>query len=321
MGWTIPFQHSKFSASRQQRLDQKFVVDELDVLWGALTVGRPNRLSVYAHGQFSIDEAIYRIGVVRANLRLDSPGAYLTHSPAFDALDPTEKGWINFQLGMIFAKIFAAKYLDLPWLMHFKWFASNNAVAMKSGGSTPDFVGENPATGEFHVLEAKGRVSGFSSKTLREAQEQAAQALTVSGQVPVTRVGTLLHRFGKVNLAFACRDPDSDDKPPVELKETLDTWRNYYQVVWDLHNMEKEQQEALQRLTGLSVRLVDPVADYVGKLMSDKAADEWQKARDAIKEWSADQGEAIVRMLSDDPPGRRIFADGLELQYQPPAYK
>ena len=242
------------------------------------------------------------------------------HSPAFDALDPTEKGWINFQLGMIFTKIFAAKYLNVPWLMHFKWYAGSNPLWQQPGGSTPDFVGQNPSTGEYHVLEAKGRVGGFSTKTLEEAKEQSRQPVTVFGQAPATRVGALLYRSGKTNLAFACKDPEEDDRPLIELEESAETWRQYYRLVWDLNNLDDEKRLAIKRLTGVSVKLVDPVASHVGRIMLGKNDDDWQPSVDAIKAWSADRDEAVIRKLKDDPSSRRVFSDGIELSYSAPRF-
>ena len=291
MVWKIPLRHDAFPAPYNSQLPPTFNVDELDLLWAALTVGRPNRGNVYAHGQYSLDEALFRQAMVRANLRLDHSGQNLAHSPAFTALDPTEKGWVNFSLGMIFAKIFAAKFLDVPWLMHFKWYAQNYPGGMPSNGSTPDFVGQNPKTGEYHVLEAKGRVGGYSAKVVRDAKLQAQQPITISGVSPTTRIGTLLYRLNKTDLAFACEDPDEDDRPSIALTETLETWREYYRLAWALHNLEETQRTALKSLTGLTIRLVLPVADLVGELMSIDRAGDWQPIVDEIKRWSASHDE------------------------------
>ncbi|MEL1249093.1 hypothetical protein [Aurantiacibacter gilvus] len=321
MTWTIPLRHKAFPAPYSSLLPSTFVVDELDLLWAALTVGRPNRQTVYAHGQYSIDEAMFRQAMVRANLRLDWPGSYLMHSPSFAALDPTEKGWVNFSLGMIFAKIFAAKFLGVPWLIHFKWYAQNSPVWMPSGGSTPDFVGPNPSTGEYHVIEAKGRVGGFSTKVIEVAKNQARQPIRIAGVSPTTRIGTLLFRFGKTKLALACEDPDEDERPAIELKETLQTWQQYYRLAWELHNLDENERSAFKTLTGISLKIVRPMADHIQRLMSADPKQDWQLIVKEIKRWAASDGTFIMRKMTGESPDRRIFADGLELTYTPLARK
>ena len=159
MSWNIPLCSNGFPAPLAGTLPNSFAITEADLFWAALTVGRPRptRHAAWLQGQRFIDEAMWRIGMVRANLDLGGVMTGLYHSPAFNALDPTEKGWVNFSFGMIFAKICASQFLDIPWLMHFKWFQTHNLVTMLPGGSTPDFIGVSAASGQHHVVEAKGR--------------------------------------------------------------------------------------------------------------------------------------------------------------------
>ena len=283
-------------------------------------MGRPNRYQVYRHGQFSIDEATFRLAAVRANLQLETRTSGLLHSSAFRALDPTEKGWTNFSLGMLFAKMFAAKYLDVPWLIHFKWFAKHYPVPMHNGGSTPDFVGLAPASGDYHVLEAKGRSSGLSIPVLAAAKDQARMPIRVHGQVPATRVGTLLYRVATDKLAFACEDPDELEGEPIELKETLATWQQYYRIPWALHNMDEDERDAMRRLTGVSLKMNVEIAEVVGRLMSleDDSRQDWRRLRDELVRWAAGDVGKVLRKLSEEPPHYRQFPDGCVLSYQAP---
>lgn len=316
MAWTIPFTSTGFTPA----LSTSFRVDELDIFWAALTVGRPNRYQVYRHGQFSIDEATFRLAVVRANLQLETRTSGLLHSSAFRALDPTEKGWTNFSLGMLFAKIFAAKYLDAPWLIHFKWFATHYPVTMHNGGSTPDFIGFSPASGDYHVLEAKGRSGGLSNPVLASAKDQARMPIRVHGQVPATRVGTLLYRVATDRLAFACADPDELEGEPIKLKETLGTWQQYYRIPWALHTMGEDERAAIRRLTGVSLKMNPEIAKVVGRLISleEDSRQDWRRLRNELVRWASNQGAGVLHRLSDDPSSYRQFPDGCILSYQPP---
>ena len=94
-----------------------------DILWAAVTVGRPNRHYVFRHGDASMYEAIFRWSLVRMALEQSGPGGYrLRRTPAAQTLDPTEKGAVNYFLGMTFCKLFAAKLLNTPWLLHLDVF-------------------------------------------------------------------------------------------------------------------------------------------------------------------------------------------------------
>src|SRR5205085_8063152 len=78
----------------------------LDFSWGdllraAVTVGRPNRSAVVQHGVASEYEAIFRWSMVRMALEQVRPSASrLRRTNAFNTLDPSEKGAINYFLGI-----------------------------------------------------------------------------------------------------------------------------------------------------------------------------------------------------------------------------
>ena len=69
-----------------------------------------------AHGESSLYEAIYRLLIVRANLK--EAGGYLEKTNSFKGLDPSEKGAVSYFLGLASAKLFSARLLGVPYLMH-----------------------------------------------------------------------------------------------------------------------------------------------------------------------------------------------------------
>jgi hypothetical protein len=94
-----------------------------DVLWAAVTVGRPDIFHVFRHGQSSVYEAIFRWAMVRMALQQRGPrGQKLVRTDAFKHMDPTEKGAVNYFLGLIVCKLFASKLLDSPWTLHLDVF-------------------------------------------------------------------------------------------------------------------------------------------------------------------------------------------------------
>lgn len=312
MSWNLPLHSSNFPPALQASLPAIVAVDESDLFWGAITVGRPNLQSVLLHGQYSIDEALFRWSVVRANLTVHLPISGLHNSSAFNALDPTEKAWINFALGMIITKICAQKHLGLPWLMHFKWFAASNPVQMATGGSTPDFIGLNASTGQYHVLEAKGRNAGFSNVILDQAKTQALQAISIAGQPCLLHIGAMLYRLHGQRLAFAWRDPEPDDRDAFKIEETQETWREYYRVVWGLSSLDEGRREQLAALTGWYVDIDPEVDQCVERLVSD-VSEGWEEARDNLVGWAAEwrNRKTTTSMTS---ARSKTFPDGIRLR-------
>jgi hypothetical protein len=109
-----------------------------ELLWSDLTVGRPNRQYVFRYGVASMYEAIFRTSLVRMAVEQSGPtGRRLRRTAAAKTLDPSEKGAINYFLGLAVCKLFASKLLATPWLMHLDVFRPQlNAVL--SGRSRAD---------------------------------------------------------------------------------------------------------------------------------------------------------------------------------------
>lgn len=293
MTFSIPMLSAGFPSPLKSTLD----FSEADLIAAALTVGRPNLPAVWMHRSFSIHEALWRIATVRANLNLAGAGSGVSHSVAFDALDPTEKGWVNFSLGMIFAKIAAATLLDIPWLFHFKWYAQQNTLAMKSGKSTPDFIGIAAATGLPHSVEAKGRNSTYAQSIMDKAKDQANQAISVNGVRCAMHIGTMLYRT-ESGIAFAMDDPDTDDEIAYDLQDRWETWAEYYRVIWELNRLPADQRDALELLTGVTVRIDPRAQPHIESIMTDVTS--WERARDALIQLGADLEPKATGTLDDE---------------------
>src|SRR5437867_1458592 len=129
-----------------------------ELLGAALTVGRPNRQYVFRHGTASHYEALFRLSLVRMALEQHRPAASrLMRTAAARTLDPSEKGAVNYFLGLAICKLFAAKLLSVPWLLHLDVFRPMLNPVL-TGRSRPDLVGQM-ANGDWVALECKGRLS------------------------------------------------------------------------------------------------------------------------------------------------------------------
>lgn len=177
-----------------------------ELVWAAVTVGRASRFDVLRHGEYSLYELVYRIAMVRANLR-ELASHTLVKSDAYKGLDPSEKSAVSYFLGMALGKAFAEQKLSVPWLLHLDVYRDSALTGMKlkSGKSRPDLVGRTRGQ-QWVVLEPKGRTNGLSSNTLAKAKTQAAQVVSVDGRVPVVSAGLVAH-FEDGSLQLAVDDP------------------------------------------------------------------------------------------------------------------
>ena len=141
-----------------------------DLLWAALTVGRPNTAYVFQHGEASLYEALFRLSLIRMAVEQDYFGE-LNRTTAFAELDPTEKGAVSYFLGMTLCKLFAAKLLHAPWLLHLDIFRDSLNPGLL-GRSRPDLVGLD-AFGRWHAFESKGRSGSPSDHDIENAKNQA----------------------------------------------------------------------------------------------------------------------------------------------------
>jgi hypothetical protein len=212
---------------------------QLDVSWSellhaAITVGRPNRQDVFAHGASSNYEAIFRWSLIRMALEQNGPrGTRLLRTDAFRTLDPSEKGAVSYFLGLVVAKLFASKLLNAPWLMHLDVYRPRLNPVLK-GRSRPDLVGQTKS-GDWIALECKGRLSKPGATAKDKAKEQARRVISVGGAVPIHAIGAITYFVGD-SLQFFWRDPEPDPKTkyPIRIERDDACWRHYYRPALDL---------------------------------------------------------------------------------------
>jgi len=232
----IDYESEGFAAGGSVSNGSRVLVTSWDeLLWAALTVGRPNRQYVFKHGKSSMYEALMRLSLVRMALEQSGPTAYrLRRTTAARTLDPSEKGAVNYFLGLAICKLFAAKLLQAPWLLHLDLFRPRLNVVL-TGRSRPDLVGELSAGG-WLALECKGRVSAPSTQDKIKAKEQAKRVTSVNGTPPSLCIGGVAYFRADV-LRFYWRDPQPDLSPPrrpIEFNVDETVWRYYYQPILEL---------------------------------------------------------------------------------------
>lgn len=265
-----------------------------DLLRAALTVGRPNRQYVFRHGMASMYEAIFRLSLVRMALEQRRPTANrLRRTEAARTLDPSEKGAINYFLGLAISKLFAEKLLGAPWLLHLDVFRPQlNAVL--TGRSRPDLVGQR-ADGSWLALECKGRVSMPDARAKQRAKAQAERVVSINGSQPCFRIGGIAYFKNEV-LQYYWQDPEGashGSKRAVAVHVSPDDWQHYYLPVLDLIRSNARYLEQMQREPVLM--LLEHLDVKIGvrpELLRVLIESHWEEARYAAWEGSA-VGEGI----------------------------
>ena len=223
----IPYESHDFPIGTLANGSSTLSVTWDDVLWAAVTVGRPNRQYVFRHGVTSTYEAIFRWSLVRMALEQRGlRGSRLLRTAAARTLDPSEKGAVNYFLGLTFCKLFADRLLNTPWLLHLDVFRPGLNPVL-TGRSRPDLVGQEIAGGHWHAFECKGRTSPPDSKAKTNAKAQAQRLISVDGQACSLHVGAVTYFRGDT-LNFYWRDPTPDSRRGIEVAIDSKAWQLYY---------------------------------------------------------------------------------------------
>ena len=206
-----------------------------ELLWAAITIGRPNTAHVFRHGEASYYEALFRLSLVRMALGQKSSSRLLYRTSAYQALDPTEKGAVSYFIGMTVCKLFSYRMLNAPWLLHLDVFRNHLGTAVLGGRSRPDLIGQD-RIGAWHAFECKGRSSVPSAGDKKKAKAQAQRVVSVNGINCTLHVGAIAH-LRPDKLEFYWRDPgpeEPDELEPITLNLPEDVWRIYYEPAFSL---------------------------------------------------------------------------------------
>lgn len=272
-----------------------------DILWAAVTVGRPNRQYVFHHGMSSFYEALFRLSAVRMSVeQRGATGSRLWRTDAAKTLDPSEKGAVSYFLGLTLCKLFASALLRTHWLLHLDTFRPMLNPILR-GRSRPDLVGETSSRG-WIAMEAKGRVSQPDSAARRRAKDQALRLVRVNGQAPQSHIGGISYFRGDV-LQFFWRDPEqSEQGRSFEVELSPDSWRSYYAaalaVVGRPEGPDAKSTNQLVAVEGADVEVgIHPV------VLRRLRAEDWEGARLECIERAAELQEQEYQ-----PDGIRVVA-------------
>ncbi len=251
------------------------------IAWAAITVGRNQWKDVVQFQQYSRFEIIYRLAMVFANLRTTRSSARrgrLYSTNAFRRLDPSEKSAISYFLGLMIGKLFSESLLETPWVMHLDVYR-NQLMPILVGRSKPDLVGMN-TSGDWLVLESKGRSNSPPNSLIQDAKDQTGQLTQIAGVTPALAVATVGYFDSKGTLRAKIRDPKVPKRRGRRLGCTpIQLLRDYYDPFLHLlSNSKNERGEDAQYLmlrideADLSVGMDREIFKYLQSIDTDKGA-------------------------------------------------
>lgn len=195
-----------------------------ELVWAAITMGKPGVAFLLAHGWHSVADMVVRSHTVYANLRHSS--GFMEKSSLYDALDPTEKGATSYFIGMLAAKILGARLLGVPWLFHLSMLDSLGGYSTLASKSEPDLVGLTRSR-DWVIAEAKGRTGGYSQSAMTKAKLQTRQVRRINGKLPSLRVA--VQAFFNSKMEWAMEDPEEFDESARDLDVDIGTvFERYY---------------------------------------------------------------------------------------------
>ena len=208
-----------------------------DLIWAAITVGRGSRFDVIRHGTPSKYEILFRACLLKTALQTASTPQRFGWTDAYRDLDPSEKGAVSYFIGLTMCKLFAERFLDVPWLLHLDVYRSQLDPVLLRGRSRPDLVGQSLGR-DWVVFESKGRTSSPTQGDKDKAKAQACRLTHVSGQKIAYGVA-LFSFFYRDELKVHWQDPKPDDEAeeseePFRLQvEPNDFLEQYYRPILD----------------------------------------------------------------------------------------
>ena len=171
-------------------------------------VGRANWTDVFQHGLSSDYEFIFRLALVATTIhaRPTVTTSEFACTPAFRALDPSEKGALSYFMGLTFCLVMARRWLSVPALMHLDIYRHRYGVS-NPGRSRPDMFGCD-GMGRWVVFESKGRTSKPTTTDIDAAKVQAGHATHIGPHSVLSGIALSSYFTDAGALRIWWRDPD-----------------------------------------------------------------------------------------------------------------
>lgn len=300
----IPYTATNFPVTLAATLssNHQITITWTDLVWAAITAGKPGASYLLAHGWHSLADLVVRTHTVYANLY--QRGHSCERSTLYNSLDPSEKSATSYFLGMTMAKLFAARLFDTPWLFHVSLASTNGEIIKFKQGtkSQPDLIGLT-TNGDWIVIEAKGRTNGVDLVALGKAKHQTRMIRQINGAAPQLRIA--LQAYFDTSLSVRLDDPDDNEPEALDVNIDLDSaFFRYYALASAVTSQPVDVREIRGRKyatrfdldSGITIGLETTVLERISE-------GNFQEVRAGLRKF-----DAIGTQLTNDSS---IYPDGL----------
>ena len=183
-----------------------------------------------------IEEIVYKRALIEYVLKEEN-GYVVWNKDHLSELDPTERSFIAYYVGMFFANLIAQKLYGIDYLCHFRKFMDKtgsrlkrNDRILKGAHSEPDYIGLKYGIGqtEYYLFEAKGGEHKLKQSYDKALLKQLPAVQNIFGNIPKDRV-----------LCYAVCDNNSlgnTDVLKIIIAKTTSTSLRAYDIVNDSGN-------------------------------------------------------------------------------------
>lgn len=275
----IPYKSIDFPPNRSiPNTPGKLTTNWNEIVHAAITVGRSNwplehpLSSGFSPHSSSEWELAFRLSMWRMAVEQNEESGYLQKTDAFRNLDPTEKGMIDYWLGMTLNNLFASRLLD-AFLLHVDVFGNDWGLRCSHGRSRPDLFGYSQILNGWIVMESKGRARPPDKITKQKAKAQVRRITCIDGQRPVMGIAGIGFFESDNCLNFQWADPPpfnegDDDFSPIELPAIGSLWQEHYRLAIGLSDALKFNTMDIPAGTkldsGISVDVLPQIREWYG---------------------------------------------------------
>ncbi|MCM3195823.1 hypothetical protein [Priestia megaterium] len=222
------------------------------LMWAAITVGKSGWLDIKTNNWINLakfKKSMIELFLENKMIKVKGKDINRLYASAnYQDLDGSERGSINYFLGIFTAKLFAAKMLNCPWLMHLDAYSKDKGklepifkVTGKSLATTkrPDLIGIiqkqiNDSSGKPYIhkgyvaIEAKGRYSRDHDALDNAKKEQLDNLKLINKTSPLKIAIMSYFTITRKEFRVSWQDPDQVNEQYFDIEFSQEEFLYYY---------------------------------------------------------------------------------------------
>lgn len=193
-------------------------VDLVDLVWAAVSVGKPSASAFHSHGLSSYLDGVGQACTILSVL--DTDGTFFFGSSLQRDQDSTDLAYSSNKTGGVLSKLVASQLFGVRWLFHVSLIEKVVGLPKFSTRKRPDFVGMD-AGFKWYIVEAKGNSGPYDPADTAYGKKQTRSLRRINGDLPCLRAVVQSHYCWNVLCAHV-EDPEEydDDAEDIEIDPT-----------------------------------------------------------------------------------------------------